>query len=576
MQRLTSTLAFSLLVAALPAQTIGIDDLDPTTGTSNAFPFNTTTGGNTSLHVYSAAALQARGVCTGATLLDIAVAPSTGSAGIYNAPNALLQIGHLLVSPPVPGNWGTHLDQPITVHDPLMGPYTFPWTVNTYTSLPGTQTTGFVWDGVRDIGILYSSSPGVTGSFSARRSATQLRHYVTTYNATNQTPTSNGLFAMEVQLTWAPGANCATKTTYGNGCYNGAASFYQLFTGLPVFDLAGGPGTEIVVNNIATASGFLVTNGTSAWFPPAGSQVLNNAATPAAMGDDSFSQPLNLPFTFPFAGGTTNVIHAAANGYIVLGSTTSNASDFTPSVLELLSQQSRLAPLWCDLQPAINLTTNPAAGVYFDVDPSNQAVYVTWLDCADRNGSVPAAGATSVNVQCVLRANGDVEYRFGTITPNATSIGGVLVGWSPGTAVAGGAIDPGNVDLSTAIPFATTGPDRRSLALDSNLPKLGTTFTLTTSNVPAVAPLAFLFFGDAQLPGIDLGFAGAAGCSAWTNANLASATSPVTGTTSTASIPIANNPLLIGTTLTTQAVAFSLDNTLNLITSNGLSWTVGN
>lgn len=64
MHRLLPRFLVSALALALPlvAQTqIGIDDLDAATGTTNAFPFGVT-GGQTSLHVYSAAALRERGI----------------------------------------------------------------------------------------------------------------------------------------------------------------------------------------------------------------------------------------------------------------------------------------------------------------------------------------------------------------------------------------------------------------------------------------------------------------------------------------------------------------------------------
>jgi hypothetical protein len=322
------------LAATATGQTIGIDDLDPTTGVSNAFPFSVA-GGQTSLHVYSAATLSALGVCPGAVLTDFQIAPSSGTGGVYIAPQARLQIGHLAVSPPVPGAWTTHLASPITLHDLTSGPYTFPWTVNTYTSLPGFATAGFVWDGVRDVGVLYTSSSGMTGGFNARRTATQLRHYVAIFDAQTQAPTSNVLFALEVRLTFAPGSGCASASQYGTGCYS----------------------------------------------PP--------------------------------------------------------------------------------------------------------------------------------------------------------------------------------------------------LQLGSNLPRLGTNFVLTVSDVPNVVPLAILFFGDTQLPGPDLGSIGAPGCRGYTNANLGSASVPVVAGTGAATIPIGSSTALIGLTATTQAVAFTLANPLNLVTSNGVLWTIG-
>ena len=217
MKLASSAFVLATLAATATGQIIGIDDLNPVTGTSNAFPWSLT-GGQTSLHVYSAQTLRSLGVCGGAVLLDVEVAPSSGVSGVYNAPQAKLEIGHLAVDPPIAGNWGAHLASPIVVHDLTSGPYTFPWTLNTYVSLPGVSTAGFVWDGVHSIGIQYTSSPGTTGGFNARRTATQLRHYVAVFGATSQLPTSNGLFAMEVKMTWVGSANCAALQTYGTGC----------------------------------------------------------------------------------------------------------------------------------------------------------------------------------------------------------------------------------------------------------------------------------------------------------------------------------------------------------------------
>ena len=216
-------LALAISASVSAQVTTSIDDANPSTGTSNAFPFGSTsaTSGQTSLHVYSAQALRERGICAGAILTDLQVAPSslpTSSGQTYSAPQARLEIGHLAVSPPIPGNWTGHLSNPIVVHDLTSGPYTFPWTLNTWTSLPGVSNTFFIWDGVSDVGVQYTSSSGTTGSFSAHRTSTQLRHYIATFNATNQAPTSNGNFAMKVQMTWLLSGTCASRQSYGTGC----------------------------------------------------------------------------------------------------------------------------------------------------------------------------------------------------------------------------------------------------------------------------------------------------------------------------------------------------------------------
>ncbi|MBM3961117.1 MAG: hypothetical protein FJ306_04345 [Planctomycetes bacterium] len=149
--------AFLALALPLVVQTqIGIDDLDPATGVTNTFPFGVT-GGQTSLHVYSAAALRERGVCAGSRLLGVDVAPVNTGSNTYSAPQAQMLIGHLAVSPPIPGNWAGHRAAPTVVHDLTSGAYTFPWTSATWTPLPGFASALFVWDGMRDVGIQFTS-----------------------------------------------------------------------------------------------------------------------------------------------------------------------------------------------------------------------------------------------------------------------------------------------------------------------------------------------------------------------------------------------------------------------------------
>jgi hypothetical protein len=375
-----------------------------------------------------------------------------------------------------------------------------------------------------------------------------------------------------------PGTGCAQVTSFGTGCYNGTTTWYEQFGNLAAFDFAGATGAEQVLQGTPTPGGYLIATGGSAWFTPVGPQVLNNAATPAAMADNSFSQPLTLPFAFPFPGGSTTVVHAAANGYVTLAPTTSNVADSTPTTAELIAQAARLCPLWCDLQPATNLSVNPASGVYFDVDPSNQTVYVTWLDVADRRGGVPAPGATSVSLQVALHASGGFEFRYRAIVPSANN-GAVIVGSTKGNTGGPVSIDPGSVDLSASLPLLTSGPDSRPLVHTVGLPRIGTTFTLAVSDVENVAPVALLFFGDTAVnPGVDLGFVGAPGCSAYTSANIASATIPVTlpAGTGSASLALPANPALIGAQFVTQMAAFTTRNALGIATSNGVGWVIGN
>jgi hypothetical protein len=376
-----------------------------------------------------------------------------------------------------------------------------------------------------------------------------------------------------------PGSGCAQSAPFGAGCYAGATSFYEVFASLAAFDLAGTAATPQVVAGAPIPQGYVVTQGAPAWFQTTSPAVLSNATVPAAMGDNSYSQALALPFAFAYPGGSTTVIHASANGYVNLFATTAITSDATPTPAELFSQPARFCPLWCDLHPTLNLATNANSGVHFDVDPSNQAVYVTWLGVADRSGTVlPVAGATSVDVQLALFASGAFEFRYRGIVPNTTT-GAVLVGWSRGTTGTPAPYDPGPVDLSASLPLLTTGPDSRPLVHTVGLPRVGTTTTLAVADVENLVPLAVLFFGDtAVVPGLDLSFLGAPGCLGHTNANLASVTVPVSLPAGTGSVPLAipANPALVGLAIASQAAAFTSRNALGLATSNGVLWTVGN
>ena len=570
-------LALLLLAAVAPAQTVVFGSVVP--GVQNAFPWGVT-GGFTSLHVYSANTLRAWGACSGAQLLDFAVPVASTGSGTFLAPQCTLAIGHLHVNPPVPGAWATHLDTPVIVHDTAAGPLSFPWSHSSWSSLPGVAAGGFVWDGDRDIGVLLSTSPGTTGTFSTATSA-GLRHHAPVFAATNQTPIVLNGHAMAARLTFAPGGPCATKTLVGTGCYDGAYSFYQQFADLGAFDLQGSAASPRTLLATQVPAGFHVANGPSAWFPPAGPPVLDNGAVPGPMQGDSISGPLVLPFAFPFPGGNTSVVHAAANGFVLLGATSDTTSDVAPNAGALISLSPRLAPLWCDLDPAVNLPTNPNSGIYFDVDPSTQAVYVTWREVAV-DILLTQPGQTSVSVQCVLHANGNFEWRYGAITPPPflPLSTGVLVGWSQGNALGGSARLLYPIDISAALPFQTNGPDSWRLGLDAGLPILGTSLTLTVTNVQNVAPVAFLAFGDAQLPGLHLDFLGAPDCFAYSNANLLWMSMPVNfaggsfGTGST-SIALSNAPGMLGMPLSSQAVAFTYNNLLQLATSNGLVMQLG-
>jgi hypothetical protein len=147
-------------------------------------------------------------------------------------------------------------------------------------------------------------------------------------------------------------------------------------------------------------------------------------------------------------------------------------------------------------------------------------------------------------------------------------------------AAAGYLTDTWEYDLSysaSTLAFGSGCPAAQPLALNSNLPLLGTTWQLTASSVDPASPLCLFWFGETAVnPGVDLSFIGAVGCFAYTNANLGAFFAPVTSGVSTFAVSVPNDPVLLAYALTVQASASSNSTAVGLVTSNGLTGVIGN
>jgi hypothetical protein len=209
----------------------------------------------------------------------------------------------------------------------------------------------------------------------------------------------------------------------------------------------------------------------------------------------------------------------------------------------------------------------------------NQAVYVTWLNVADRRGQVPAANLTTLNFQCKISANGDYEYRYRNFLPAAAGVGAVIVGFSKGNLGVSGAVgslDPGIHDIS--VRTLLTDCDKGPLKIDTSLPPyLGSTWSIDTKNVDPILPIAFTVISlNGVIPsGLHLDFIGAPGCYLYLPSFDVSVTLPVAGGMASLLLPIPNNPALAGVTISAQSMCFTLLNPLNLLTSNALEGTLG-
>ncbi|MEO6596950.1 MAG: hypothetical protein ABIP94_19565, partial [Planctomycetota bacterium] len=347
--------------------------------------------------------------------------------------------------------------------------------------------------------------------------------------------------------TWipTPWSGCATATDYGTGCISAQDSFFEVMSA-PAFDLAG-----TTMTLLRTPNGYTAVNGIpGAIVPPTGAAVIIANA-------DDIVQTVALASPMPVPGGTTSSLSVSSNGNIAL-SVTGNGAGFAPDVGNFLNfAQTSVAPSWHDYNPAIagsgKILYEQVAGF----------AYVTWDNVYVYNTTVP----DQFQVQLEL-ATGNVTVVYGAFSGAGPDY---LVGYSRG----GPSPRPEASDLSVALsgPIQVADVAVRGLTLTTNgLPLLGNlSFGLNASFVANLVPLAFLFIGDGQLPGVDLGFLGMPACRAYTNANLTSATFAVTlpAGTGTQGLPIPNAAGLVGTVLTMQAVAFSLATPLNLVTSNG-------
>jgi hypothetical protein len=352
------------------------------------------------------------------------------------------------------------------------------------------------------------------------------------------------VFNGNIHYSVGSGGVVATRTSYGTGCIDRFASFYELF-GTGTFDLAAA--TTNSIQMIPSGGGYVVLPGSNQWFTP--------IAPNLALGDDQVSAAQALPFAFTTAAGlVTNNLYICSNGYVwPTANTNAGCCNGDPALLR--TQGERFAVMWQDLDP------RTTGSIHFDVDPSGSTVYATWLNVPEY-----ANAGNLCTFQAAFSANGIVEYRWrtgGNVTHSA------LVGWSPGA----NNRDPGNRDISATLPF-TTAADQTGVALAASArPVVGGNVTLTTSNIPAGAPFGALLLGLTQFnPGIQVPIL-PTGC-VQHNEALSSVLFFPAGTTANSVLgflnPVANFP---GVELQVQSAVYT--GSPLALTSNGVALKIG-
>ena len=127
--------------------------------------------------------------------------------------------------------------------------------------------------------------------------------------------------------------------------------------------------------------------------------------TAVSNGDDN-SQTVNLSqFSFPYYGSTYTAVHVSSNGTLTLG--TPNTA-YGNTKLPMPSSPSLLiAPLWDDLNPG-------AAGDVYVKEFSNRLV-IQYQQVA------PISGTGTLTFEVVLYANGEIDFRYHTLSASVTS-----------------------------------------------------------------------------------------------------------------------------------------------------------
>ncbi len=355
---------------------------------------------------------------------------------------------------------------------------------------------------------------------------------------------------------------------------------------------------------------------------PAAAQLCFNGEFGTSLGKDTVDtvypiQPLG--FAFPFAGVTYTHIHVNDHGFVQLSNNgvptplaTGSSALYTPSVTNFTAGGPKIAPLYCDMA----LT---GGGECF-LKTTPQTCTVTWWNV--QSYGIPSP---RFSFQLQIDASGTIRFVYGPGVTNNSTFGGVSDNGICGVTPAGGATAPASLDLSAGgasvdnttyenwavangfdmanntlllLPgnpgfsyvllgapqnCATTtsyGVGCDGLGMDvAGLPSIGNgTFTLRANAVPAVSPLAFFGFGTVvQNPGLPLGpLLGMTGCEAYTNLDVGLYSGGlVAGGTSTLTFPVPSATSLIGSVLSTQALALSVANPFGLAASNGVRLQVG-
>ena len=302
---------------------------------------------------------------------------------------------------------------------------------------------------------------------------------------------------------------CAFTESYGAGCYSyteAHQAVYQQWLDAAASSAALPPGTSI--SYFPNGNGYVVVNGGGTYVPPSGT-----AAVLTLTDDSETSLTPSIPF--PYLTGPIPTLAVGSNGHIAMAASPSGLSTSNFGTVPTFLTQT-VASF------RSNSDYNPADAGSGDVKWEeiviglDTVLAVTW-DTIERY----LGGVNPETFQFQLTLAGPNAGRVVTVWQSMTAVGtnDLLVGYAPG----GTSLNPGSIDLATALPVVTfpdvvlnpltlTATGRPVITGGGTGPS--EVITLTATNVPEIVPgsgigAGLLIFSLNQLAGgIDLGPAG--------------------------------------------------------------------
>jgi len=338
------------------------------------------------------------------------------------------------------------------------------------------------------------------------------------------------------------GAGFGTHVPYGDGCGDSSRNFYETMTAAS-FDLANTSMTMVNAGN----QYIVIPGGT--FVPPT-----SNASVLPLTSTSETTVP--LVSAFPAMSGPTTTLTVCSNGFV--STAPGNGTSGTPNVA---SWHNSTAERWGNWH---NFNPNQSGTGSVKFEQIGGVASITW------DGVVSSGQTTFPNTW---------QLQFDTSSGNVTfawqSMSGLGQSHLVGYSAQGPARDAGSIDISTLVPqtFFTGTTDAEALTMVGGArPVIGTTASISTTEIPTGISLGSQIFSFTKLdPGIPLGALGLPSCFQYAGLDASVVLFP-TGTTTTFSYPLPNDPGLAGVLFFSQSAMLS---PTGISTSNGLELTIG-